>query len=167
MWGSDDEYAVPNEFDAAFQAEFRQRYGNNPCLDVSSAGDDPDDLLKPMLADGRRQKPVDSIWPVTVFDAVGDGGAVHRAGAGVLRNPTLFDLLAEMSLTLAEAVGEAGTLDSYTVYRHGEEGEHSYLFQGDDDDDDGEDEEVDKTKGASFFVEAAISEPPGGCDCCM
>lgn len=103
-----------NRLNVAFRRKFRQRHGGkDPILDVSKAGADPADLDKPAL------NSFVSIWPVILV--VGEeGGPMHRSwGSPFLGGPTLFDVLEEMALALAETTGDPGVFQRYEVRRHG------------------------------------------------
>lgn len=136
------------DFDQAFRSEFRQRHGEYPILNVSCAGADPADLVKPAV-DG-------SIWPVVICDCVGDGGMLHREESPALPSPTLFDILEEMALALAKYVGRRGMLSDFKIHRYGARVVDwfapEYLF---------EQHGVVDFKGATHFVMADISDDGG------
>lgn len=139
--------ASRNAFDAAFGERFRQKYGCDPIIDVSGAGTDPDELLKPVLAGRRGQR---SVWPILATDSTGVGGSRKTRDNDVYDDPTLFDVLVEVVFVLGRCVcGDEGQLflESFEVGCHGG-GRYC-------------DEDGTGTKGAAYFVEAFVGELPG------
>lgn len=111
--------ASRNAFDAAFGERFRQKYGCDPIIDVSGAGTDPDELLKPVLAGRRGQR---SVWPILATDSTGVGGSRKTRDNDVYDDPTLFDVLVEVVFVVGRCVcGDEGQLflESFEVGCHG------------------------------------------------
>jgi hypothetical protein len=111
----DDECDHPHHgrqdpFTAAFEAEFKRRFGKECILDVTNEsrkhGHDASALHKQIVN-------VRSIYPVMITNNI--DSYVERERAPVLKKPTLLDLLLEIALNLHEEVGMHGTLEHIEI----------------------------------------------------